>query len=197
MLRVQPVIHPGQQWRTLFWLYHPPSNDSIMWCHWKMLPKQLKHWITERYSHRGTFRTQEVKEAKGLQNLCAAVKLDSCRSFKTCSRWKTYTAHHKTSECTFVCMAAMNSGDGAHSIISLHLWGVDLSWMADYSLPVLLSSPHEAYAAFSSTYCSSLACLCVCVYVGECVCISMEWKHLTLVIMAFRHMTGKISIHSG
>lgn len=103
MLRVQPVIHPGQQWRTLFWLYHPPSNESIMWRHWKMLPKQLKRWITERYSHRGTFRTQEVKGAKGLQNLCAVVKRDSFRSFKTCSSGKAYTAQHKTSECTFVC----------------------------------------------------------------------------------------------
>lgn len=65
----------------------------------------------------------------------------------------------------------------AHNIISLHLWGVDLSWMADYSLPALLSSPHEACSAFTAMH----GCL----------------THLTPVIIAFRPVTGRISIHSG
>lgn len=65
----------------------------------------------------------------------------------------------------------------SHNIISLHLWGVDLSWMADYSLPALLSPPHEA----CSTFTGILGCL----------------THLTPVIIAFRLVTGRINIHSG
>lgn len=56
----------------------------------------------------------------------------------------------------------------SHNIISLHLCGVDLNWMADYSEPALLSSPHEAYGAFIGTYGRPPACLsahvCVCAY---------------------------------
>ena len=74
----------------------------------------------------------------------------------------------------------------SHNIISLHLWGVDLSWMADYSQPGLLSSPCEAW----NTYGCPSACL------SASVCARVWWKHLTPVIIAFRVATGGISIHS-
>ena len=74
----------------------------------------------------------------------------------------------------------------SHNIISLHLWGVDLSWMADYSQPGLLSSPCEAW----NTYGCPSACL------SASACARVWWKHLTPVIIAFRVATGGISIHS-
>ena len=75
----------------------------------------------------------------------------------------------------------------SHNIISLHLWGVDLDWMADYSQPGLLFPTREAW----HTYGCPSACL------STSVCARLRWKHLTPVIIAFRVATGGISIHSG
>lgn len=89
-------------------------------------------------------------------------------------------------------MVVIELKSSTHNFISLHLWGVDLNWMADYSQPALFSAPHEASTASVGMY----GCLPTCA-VHLCVFVRVWWKHLTPAIIAFRLVTGRISIHSG